>query len=421
MFASVHLDSRDDDVSKCRSLYDTACALLQKPDTTFGRVELDEAVLFLAKWRAWASTACREEALLVSFLALCAARMAVLDLFQMIQRRAQQHTEPVSCCVPYPPETEEDFLFAEECAMCKRFEPPTSFKEVCEKVTLASRNWNTQHFQDWPVVAYAVTFKESDASEDEVEIDEAALSTLASFERECTVRQRAVSYFLKRQPATSDATRTYNLSEWLKRLTKSFNDEVYSLGQQAVTMSFMTPNAWRKGIGNAIAKLQAYDPEANAESFKIASLSYNLLKSETTNTQDPYHLDLLLLFYVDYNFKQNLDFSWTSLFCVFDLNADVLIQRMLSFRNERLLNPPPLVVCSMKRWFVFVRHSHPGRFERVEVHDSFASAFVSWVEFVETKRKNIVFLSKNIERIVSEMFAPPPIAAAPLTAQLADL
>ena len=409
--------SHANDVQRARSVYQRACDLLRTPDLTLGRIELDDGIKFLAQWRRLSSE-CRTEALVVSFIATCAARMAVLDVYTTLSRH-----RAVDTSMPYAADDDElDHLWADECALCASFEPPKSLESVSQSVVHAERAWHTRDFTEWAAVAYAVCFLEpGESTGDQIVVDEACLLSLARFERECTWRVRLRSFTTRARPVDAPKERCFNLVDWLKRSTRNANDEVYGQGQQALTKTFMTPSAWRHGKGTPPARLQSWDGEWHQEAFKLASLSYNILKDDCARQAAQHEVDSLLLTYVDYTFKQTLDFSWRSLFFVEDLNCDVTMQRIAAFISERLLNPPPLVLLSMRRVYVIFRGSHPGRIDRVEQHDSFASAFASWCAYVMVKRKGVVFLSKTLHGLEQDLFKPPPQAVQALTAALEEL
>jgi hypothetical protein len=369
-----------------------------------------KVLFFLSLWRCHAARV-RAEVRTSAFVASCAVRLAALD--------ASHDHEAVKAFLNLLAEKSDRhqvvLLARSEGAAFRQFSVPKDQDSVLRAVKRASYSWHTTHFDDWNVVAYATCFVLDGNDSAEVTIDESFLNTCANFDAECVFRLSLRAELTREgvQSKKPEDPRVEQVTDWLKRGTTNANDEVFAIGREAFVWTFLTPEVVRKGEGTPSQRLTAWDPERGADAHKSAKgyLDYDLI------VDNPLAQSLMFLFFFDYTMKQLCDISFLKLFFRDDYNGDVTLQKIETFRNERLKTPPPLIVYSMNEWHVLFRGAEAGSaVERVEVYATAMSAVLAWLDHVMTVRLGVVFMGKRINSLFLDMTLLKNLKPAHLTA-----
>jgi hypothetical protein len=93
------------------------------------------------------------------------------------------------------------------------------------------------------------------------------------------------------------------------------------------------------------------------------------------------------------------------------------LDRLQRYVNDRMVNPPPMVVRTLEGWFVVERTSRPGGFSAVWRYDRAAGALGHWVSWVKTRRNGSVALGKTCTKLFEDIEGAG-VTAVPLMLRL---
>lgn len=365
------------DAAASERLWSAARAAILAPPAE-GAAEVAAALDALERWRERAA-GCAPEARSAAFVAGCALRMAVLDA-------CVGRADEVLACAP---ESMRPLL--------QPFDPATQ-AEALALVRGGEHSWNAGAFDGWNRVAYAVSFV---PDVEEVALDEAFLNKCAEFDADCALRQR-LRAALAAAPGGAERQEALGPDEerapraWMGRMMHNASDDLYALAREAQAWAHLTPAVERRGVGAPSAKLAAWDLERAGQ------------VREVDESASP-----LFLFLFDYAMRQALDVNFLELFFASDYDSAKAIRKVETFAQERLRNPPPLVVHSgpAPAWHVLIRSPAGPELERVESHATCVGAVLAWMRYVMTVRQGKLFMGKRLDRLLGDITtlpAPPP-------------
>jgi len=404
------LNASQEPLEQAVSLWNAARNLMKRSDLVHTDENVAKALFFVAQWRCHAAQT-RAEVRTSAFVATCALRLAVLD--------AARNHEAVKAFLRLRVEATPARQVAEvargECEAFKQFRVPKNQAETLKKVRQASYAWHDRFFEDWSEVAYATCFVLEGGDAQEVAIDESFLTACANFDAECVYRTQLRAKLLGEGMVCSkpDDPRAETAARWLRRSVTNANDDVMALGREAFVWTYLTPAVARRGMESSPSlKLTAWDPLRGADAHKAAKGF-----QDWDTLSDPLVRSALFLYFFDYTMRQFCDISFLKMFFCDDYNGDLTMSHIEAFKTDRLKNPPPLVVYSMRQWHVVFRSAEAGAaIDRVEVYPSSWSAILAWLDYVMSVRMGVVFMGKRINKIFFDMTIEHVTEARVLTA-----
>jgi hypothetical protein len=88
---------------------------------------------------------------------------------------------------------------------------------------------------------------------------------------------------------------------------------------------------------------------------------------------------------------------------VHDIAPGVAHERILAYTKDTIVNPAPLVLLCLNKWWLLYRTRLPETIECTHCFDSALDAVCAWLGFVEIERRGVLFLGKNVGTIIQEV------------------
>jgi len=343
-----------------RDVWLAARSVILSPEDDVSTATLIDALHAVQRWALLKRGSSEERTL--SFVAECAFRMAVMDACS---------DRNVPGALPFA---------------------PVSVPEARELIRRAEHAWNEAEFENWNAIAYAVCF--SPASQ--VTIDEPFLAKCSEFQFECAQRAELRRFLCKHSTLAGGSHRHADAADcWAARCMRHASDEVFELAMEARCWGLLTPAAERKGAGAPSAKLAAWEPDRARETQAGA---------------------IHFIFLFDYALRQLTGVCFLNLFFTSDYMSDAALARIESLKTDRLRAPPPLVVHSLREWYVVYRGEGQS-IGRIVSHSTARDAVLGWMEYVMDERKGKLFVGKTLNSLYDDITTTQQETEGPLVAE----
>lgn len=382
------------DIESLERLTQIAVGHIKKRPENVGPGHLSALLLFIVRMRMHITTV-RGELLISGFICTCTHRMLLMDLLSIPSLKAgfADSNNLIRELLELRDLADELKLFNLEEENTVSFEPCWDIQVVLQEIKdNGTWKWDSSLFSSWNRVAFAVCFAQQPTEEDYVVGDISALRSLAEFDADCMWRVKLQTLLEGAEVKTKDKEKIATAMEWGRRSNKNVNDDLFQIGKEAIIIQFMTPEAMRRGAGAPSKRLAGWDSSQATKSHEAAAEGFKLLDKE----KSPYHSTLFLSLF-GYTVKQLYDLNFMELFFVRDILGDKALQKIAQYRADRLVNPPPLLIYSMGKWYLMSKSGEAS------VYKSGIQAIFDWLLFVKEQRANKVFLSKDISHIINEI------------------
>lgn len=132
---------------------------------------------------------------------------------------------------------------------------------------------------------------------------------------------------------------------WAAGATRCAVDELEAVRRSWIARAFATPEAWRRGEGDALARLRSWDPDRAGEAVAACATRF----AEVFASQGPL-TDTVLVGTLDYFFSQLHGLDFAELFFADDLVPARLAAALDGHARTSVADAPPLVVRFRGAW-----------------------------------------------------------------------
>jgi len=124
--------------------------------------------------------------------------------------------------------------------------------------------------------------------------------------------------------------------------------------------------------------------------------------------EDPAASDAILNGLFDYYMNQLFGIEWTKHYTCSDRRCEHAHRRLVAYMDDRMKEPPPMVLFLDGYTYVLTRGPDRGRLGRCTRHASFLHGMVEWARIVTIERSGKLTLGKNVGQILTAMVSTPP-------------
>jgi hypothetical protein len=242
----------------------------------------------------------------------------------------------------------------------------------------------------------------------EVPVNTDAIKLFAFYDDQTAKRSELLFLLHTKELPAQQVDVFQSATRWAKQSTQNVGDELYALGKECCLLLSMTPYALlmaqRDGKPNTnYAKVLSdwLNPVA-LDAQRLAARGFAVIQDDSVPDADP-RKSLCFLNLFDYGMRQLYDVQFMKLFFAHDITPGAALSRVAAYTKDKIVNPAPMLLLSLNKWWLLYRSRQPGRIEKTECYDSCLDAVGAWLFYVRDQRRSVLFLGKNIHTMIEEV------------------